>query len=387
MAAGRWPCGWLWYRKEWTVGRNDRFLPRLIANLTAKTLDCESLQHAVFGQQNYFTQQFFTKHYGQYHTITLPMFPHYLILDKEFEDPSATAFYDDYLRSSWEYRDTYCPGETHNTDERREEKRREYLELYRAIAATRHLKERAFRRPIEICLRPDGKFILVHGNHRASIASKLGIPIRANTIPLEKHLRKIVHIPEEFYGSAELKIPYQSIFEGPRELVRGRRPDVYERIKMMDERDLQGKSVLELGCNLGASCYLAAQFGATSVVGVDYSHRLITAAVRLNSYFALPCSFIVHDLNTELTGIEPADTVFCFSLLRHLKDTAGIVQTIVKNTKHTLYFEGHARTTQNDYGYLLNKDYFSSIELVCHMRNSLRSDKRTRPLFRCEVAR
>ncbi len=370
------------------MSREDKFLFRLIANLTAKKLPCEALKDLVFGQQNSFTQKFFTDRYGQYHTITLPMFPHYLFLANGLEGPYANDIYDDYLKSSWACLDECRLGQTqHNTDAEREKKHRDFAQLFYSIQARKHLNEKAFLLPIELCRRHDGRSIIVHGNHRAAIALKLGINIKANYIPVGKYLREVVDIPEEFYGSARLKMAYQSIFDGPRELVRGRRPDVLERIKMLDENDLRDKTVMELGCNIGSNCYLAAQFGAKSVVGVDYSHRLITAAVRLNSYFALPCSFIVHDLNTELTEIVPVDTVFCFSLANHLQNKSGLVATILKNTKHTLYFEGHSKTRQGDYDYLLNKSNFSNIELLGYTRDGIHTKKRTRPLFRCEIAK
>lgn len=368
------------------MSREDKFLFRLISNLTAKKIPCDSLKDLVFGQQNYFTQKFFTDTYGQYHTITLPMFPHYLFLANGLEGPCANSIYDKYLQSSWEYHDKVS-AKPCNTEAQREKKCKDFARLYYSIQARKHLNEKAFLLPVEVCRRPDGKLIIIHGNHRAAVALKLGLDIRANLTSPAKYLRQVVDVPEEFYGSARLKMAYQSIFEGERELVRGRRPDVLERIRMLNQDDLKNKSVLELGCNIGASCYLAAQFGASRVTGVDYSDRLITAAIRLNSYFALPCSFIVHDLNTELTGIAPADTVFCFSLANHLQTKSGLVQTIIKNTKQTLYFEGHSKTKQTDYNYLLNKDYFSSVEFLGFTRDGIHTKKRTRPLFRCEVAR
>jgi 2-polyprenyl-3-methyl-5-hydroxy-6-metoxy-1,4-benzoquinol methylase len=365
----------------------DGLLTRLIANLTAKTLGCESLRDVVFGQQNYFTQRFFAEKYGQYHTITVPMFPHYLFLENGLDGPCRDTAYDEYLKNSWVYHDTYSTKKVWNTEAKREQRHRDFLDLYHSIEARRHLNARAFLRPVEVCRRPDGKLILIDGNHRAAIALKLGIGIRAHSIPVGRHFRRVVDIPDEFYGSGRLSMPYQSIFEGDRELVQGRRPDVLARIRMFDERDLKGKSVLELGCNIGANCYLAAQAGARSVVGVDYSHRMITAAIRLNAYFALPCRFVVQDLNAEWADVEPADTTFCFSLINHLQNKEALVRTILRNTKHTLYFEGHGHTRQSDYDYLLNKDHFSSIEFLGHMRDGIHNEKRTRPLFRCEVAR
>jgi len=374
------------------MSKEDLFLKRFVANITAKKLPNEALKQLVFGQQNFCLQQFFINKHGQSHTIPLPLFPHYLFLMNNLDNPYTDTNnpYDEYLQSSWAYQ--YMKGHSPNrkycnTKENRKERIREFVRLYESIAERKYLGEKVFKLPIKVCRRPDGRLIIVSGNHRASIALKLGIDIRMNFINPHKHLRNIVEVPEEFYGTKRKNMPYQSVFDGETHLVKGRRPDVLERIRMLDEKDLQNKSILDLGCNIGSNCYLAVQFGARCAVGIDCSPQLINAAVKLNSYFALPCIFAVHDLNRELNGIEPADTVFCFSLVSHLKDRSELVQTILKKTKSILYFEGHQNTKQNDYDYLLNRDYFSSIELLGYTRDGIHNEKKTRPLFRCTIAK
>lgn len=142
--------------------------------------------------------------------------------------------------------------------------------------------------------------------------------------------------------------------------------------------------ILDLGCNIGASCFLAARAGARSVLGIDKSPKIISTAIRLNTYFALPCKFIVHDLNMPIRDIESADTVFCFSIWQAIKNKSDLVKTICMYTKQTLYFEGHADTNQDDYRYLLNKDNFSSIKLLGYMQDAVDIKKFSRPFFRCE---
>jgi SAM-dependent methyltransferase len=189
----------------------------------------------------------------------------------------------------------------------------------------------------------------------------------------------------EFIRLYRDNMPYQSLFHKETELLRGRRPDVLQRIKSVRPDDLQGKTVLELGCNIGSNCFLATQFGATHATGVDYSPRLISAAARLNSFMAAPAFFCVYDLNVELADEQRADTVFCFSVVNHLKNTDGIVQTILKKPGSVLYFEGHAGTSRQDYDYLLRDEYFRTVELVGFMRDGIHTHKTTRPLWRCEI--
>ena len=354
----------------------------LIANLKAERVSSKDLNQLVFGQQHLGTQQFFIEKYGQYHTILLNQFPHYLFLKNNLDNPFSDHIYAKYLKASWQY----LYGEA-NTSELRAQRIKEFINLYDSIAKRKEYGDRAIKLPITLCERPDGKLIIIHGNHRAAIALRLGLDVRVNIIDYKKHLQKITFVPDEFYGAGRLHMPYQSVFDGEVELVRGRRPDTLERMKMMDEEDLKNKSVLDFGCNIGSSCYLAIQFGVCCATGVDYSPKLISAAIRLNSYFAKPCGFLVHDLNKELSNVEPADTVFCFSIAEHIKNKSALVKTIAKNTKSVLYFEGHSNTAQKDYDYLLNKKYFSKIELIGYLKDAVDSKSRTRPFFRCEICK
>ena len=334
-----------------------------------KKIKPQDMENLIFGQQHYGTQDFFTERLGQYHTIPVRDFPHFQFLDRYLEDPYGDT-------PSWSYLKT--PDK--NTDELRKARVDELLALYYEVK-----QAGKFTTPILVCKRPDGKYILIDGNHRAAIALKLGIPLSAQLVKPADHLRKISLVKGEYYGTGRLGMPYQSLFYRSKELVRGRRPDILERLKMVAPDDLKGKSLIDLGCNLGANCYSAVFFGVRSAVGVDYSRALISAAIRMNAYYAAPCHFSVHDLNDELTDIEPADTVFCFSVTSHLKHLNGLVSTLRKLTQKVLYFEGHSNTNLKNYSQVLNRDNFSKIELIGYNRDSIDRATYRRPFFRCEV--
>jgi SAM-dependent methyltransferase len=344
----------------------------------------EDLNKLVFGDQHWGTQQFFIDRYGLCHTIPLEKFPHYIFLRDNLEEPYTNHIYAQYLKNSWDYKF----GEKITNDGRIIKKIEDFISFYRYLEKQKIVENKTtIEEPISITVRPDGKFIIGDGNHRASIALKLGLDIRVRCIHPKDYLQKIAYTPYAHHGSVRLQILYQSIFDGEVELIRGRRPDILKRFKMIKKEDLVDRSILDLGCNLGANIFLATRFGAQSAIGVDNSHCIITAAIRLNSYFALPCKFIVHDLNTELPQVEPVDTVFCFSIDQQVKNKTQLVETILEKTKRTFYFEGSAETNQEDYRYLLNDNYFSSIKLLGYLQDAIDSPKLSRPFFRCEVAR
>jgi hypothetical protein len=347
----------------------------------AKVIPHAELPKLLFGQQHMGKQTFFETYLDQTHTIELEQFPHYQFLRDHLDHPCSDHPYLRYLTASWGY--TESPIE--NTPENKRAKIETFLKLYQAIKADRHKGAAAIVEPLLLCQRPDGRVVIVDGNHRAAVAFALGLDVRAKFVPLEQQLAKVAVVPDERFGSKRLDRSYQSIFFEGRELVRGRRRDVWERAQKLLERDLRGQTVLDLGCNYGMSSFLAAERGATRVLGVEYSPKIASAAARLNAYFARPCRFISHDLNHDLDVGGQFDTVFCFSLVKHLQTTEAITALIKRTTRRVLYFECHARSDAADYGYLLNAGNFRNMELLGYMSNGVHSSKRTRALYRCEV--
>jgi SAM-dependent methyltransferase len=339
----------------------------------------EELGDLLFGQQHIYTQPYFAARVGQSHTVALDQFPHYEFLTNSLNAPYDRNAYSDYLECSWQF----YHGKK-NTSKRRRAQVEHYLDLYLSIHGQR-LADNPITKPAQLCRRPDGRTIIVDGNHRCAIALYLGLNMPVDYVSPEGYLGRVVELAaDEFYGTKRMGRPYQSIYDRGTERIAGRRDDIYQRIQQVEAADLEGKSVLDLGCNIGMNCYLAAERGAARVLGVEASPRIASAAVRLNAYFAAPCEFLVHDLNSPLDA-GPFDTVFCFSLWDHLKSTDALVESIRRSVKKTLYFEGHAGSSRANYRTLLDGGLFSHIALIGYGHDGIHTDKRTRPFFRCEV--
>lgn len=142
--------------------------------------------------------------------------------------------------------------------------------------------------------------------------------------------------------------PYQTLDE-----LSGDR-DMEKRYVVMDmPESFEGKTVLDLGCNLGRICIDAAKRGATRVVGVDFAPDLIDVAKRYADWrhdeLGEPTDTIeyyVYDLNQgvdklkELIGEEQFDYVFCLSVwgvVEHQK----IWDVLNQYTGELCWFEGH----------------------------------------------
>ena len=94
-----------------------------------------------------------------------------------------------------------------------------------------------------------------------------------------------------------------------------------ERTGWIERLDLRGKSVLDLGCNLGLFTINAARRQAKLATGIDIQPAVIKAADCIREFLQLEnCRFQVMDLTRPegRQAVEPADVVFAFAVYDHL---------------------------------------------------------------------
>lgn len=327
----------------------------------------------IFGQLHPEHQDFFDKHCQQHTRIELRDFPHYVFWrDREHENPGA-GLYQQYLAASWRY----YYDDSLNTAEKRLDKIASYMRLRAEIEAD------GVRKPLKVLIAPDGRKIILDGNHRASIAYALGLDAPCVYVPLQEELFNIVANKDEFYGTKNANRPYQSIFYKERELLKGRRRDILERFRKLDVvEDIRGKDVLDMGSNIAVNAITAWHFGAKSVTAMEFSPRIAAAALRLSAVLDARIRMVVQDLGRPVTTDRQFDTVFCFSLYAHVSDKSVLEQNIVSVTGRTLYFEGHENSSQGDYDHIFR--HFRKVEHIGFNQDGMHSRKSTRPFFRCQ---
>lgn len=124
----------------------------------------------------------------------------------------------------------------------------------------------------------------------------------------------------------------------------------YQNIDGVGERDCQirwdqmqpnvkGKSVLDVGCNLGWFVRKSIDEGATDATGIDFDAPVLEAARTFRAGESL---YIQQDLNTDagiafLAGCK-VDVAFCLSVLQHLKDPDRVLRTLMQ-VADTIYIE------------------------------------------------
>lgn len=166
-----------------------------------------------------------------------------------------------------------------------------------------------------------------------------------------------------------------------------------ERQAWLDHSDLRGKTVLDLGCNLGLFTTGAARHGATTATGIDIQPSVIEAARTIGDFFGLHnADFDVVDLTSPSAReqIATRDVVFAFAIYDHLtgrhkqvvpwareNEYLQVTEWLARITGHTLLLEFHNDQMRwvHFYEQLLQEHGFDIIE-----RKVTRFD---RPVFFC----
>ncbi len=134
--------------------------------------------------------------------------------------------------------------------------------------------------------------------------------------------------------------------------------------------DFTGKSVLDLGCNIGQMSLFAAKCGASRVLGVEYDRTAFIEAMNIRDSKNLRAlRYKLDDLDNPLFWhhIEPHDTVLLLSVIdtKELENRFGILSRACMKCNDVLYLEGHGNQPCSRYfQYILDTTDFTQIEHV-----------------------
>ncbi len=175
------------------------------------------------------------------------------------------------------------------------------------------------------------------------LVSILGILFSIFSVHANKEFHfepKVYHIYNQQNDRVEHQTRYTPIYEGY-EFHNGP-----ERIARMNPKDIQGKSILDMGCNNGDLLFAAKKAGAGSVVGVDFVASLIQDARKTAKDLGIEDSqFIVGDMENKslYLNLEPRDTVFFMRILdtSNFENRTAVIAGVARLAKEVMYYEGH----------------------------------------------
>ncbi len=102
---------------------------------------------------------------------------------------------------------------------------------------------------------------------------------------------------------------------------------------------LQGKDVLDVGCNSGGYCFVAAELGARSALGFDVRQHWLDQAefIRSHKYAQYPgVRFVRADAKQFLNDVEQVDIVIFKGMLYHLPDPVHILLQLAEIAREVI---------------------------------------------------
>jgi 2-polyprenyl-3-methyl-5-hydroxy-6-metoxy-1,4-benzoquinol methylase len=167
------------------------------------------------------------------------------------------------------------------------------------------------------------------------------------------------YISESCAGGVETGNHYQSIWLG-NEVTSGFRTQRYD---LLDRISFEGKSVLDLGCNLGELSRAARDRGAALVDGFEYDPFFVEMASAINAYNGTTrVSFYQRDITDPTIYRDQYDIVLAFSVFIYVGERLQELDAI---TKELLVLETHRLDDNLESTYLESVSaYFPAFEFL-----------------------
>lgn len=154
---------------------------------------------------------------------------------------------------------------------------------------------------------------------------------------------------------------------------------------------IEGRSVIDLGCNTGAMLFQINKFMPKKSIGVEYDYYKVKIATQIVAFSGLKnLNFICRDvdfLRSEEMG-SSFDVVLCLALEEHVRDQQKLFQLLSKLTSGVLYYEGTSKDyiSEKEKRLFIEKSLYSvgfrSIEYLGLCTDDRSPKLNNRPLFR-----
>lgn len=150
---------------------------------------------------------------------------------------------------------------------------------------------------------------------------------------------------QRFLNYSNVK-PYQSfLYNG--KYIEGKVDTVRLYYNLGISKEVKGKSVLDLGCNEGSICLLAAQDGATRVDGVEIEKHVCELAQKRAKEAGLDINYLHNDIVDYIENTSKYDIIFLFAMMRHIH------KKLMIENGHDISSSGRAYLVYNSYQTLI----------------------------------
>lgn len=128
--------------------------------------------------------------------------------------------------------------------------------------------------------------------------------------------------------------------------------------------EVEGRKVLDLGCNTGAVLFELSNWGIESGYGIEIDADKVNVAMQVRNYLGLNhLTFECGDIDSLPRGVLPKfDVTFARAVEGHVVDKAGFYRLLAEVTKDRIYFEANGGTDVEQVYSMLAGQGFTQIE-------------------------
>lgn len=152
----------------------------------------------------------------------------------------------------------------------------------------------------------------------------------------------------------------------------------------LDRRTLQGKTLLDLGCNIGAMLFQAANYGIAQGVGIEFDDDKVQCARQIAKISEIQnLTFCQGDIERlDATKLGRFDYVFALAVEGHLNQPERLYPLLSAVTKNVLFFEGNGSSNINQVKKGLSAAGFKMIQYLGLCDDDRVPSNNRRPLLR-----
>jgi hypothetical protein len=144
---------------------------------------------------------------------------------------------------------------------------------------------------------------------------------------------------------------------------------------------IQGKSLLDLGCHAGGMIFAIQFLKPGQCTGVEYDQEKVNLARKIAAYNGLNNVNFLQGNIEEFILEREYDNVFCFAIEAHIQNKSWMYSLLGKVTAETLYFEGNSTTNIQEVIDNLKINGFTQVDYLGICEDDYIQENNIRPIF------
>ena len=147
---------------------------------------------------------------------------------------------------------------------------------------------------------------------------------------------------------------------------------------------IHGKTVLDLGCNIGGMLFSVQKYNPRLCLGIEYDANKVLIAKEIAAFNGLN-NFRFTQADIDFMRVQsldgPFDVVFCLAIEAHVKKPKRLFNLLSQVTADALYFEGNSTTDPEMVKKALICEGFRNVKIIGTSGDDCIPENNCRPLI------